>query len=44
MDCPGEFGHFVDHVPARGLLEAIKHRAEKEAARLKAQTAQAGLP
>jgi hypothetical protein len=39
-----EFGRFVDDVPARQLLEAIKHRSEKEAARLKAQTAHVGLP
>ena len=39
-----EFGRFVDDVPARQLLEAIKNRSQKEAARLKAQTASAGLP
>jgi hypothetical protein len=33
-----EFERFVNEVPARELLEAIKTRSEKEAVRLKARS------
>lgn len=39
-----EFGRFIDDIPTRHLLEAIKNRSHKEATRLKTQTEKAGLP